>query len=1093
MNDNVAKISIIADATGVRSGTEKAKNEVGELAPVLAKLNAGFAELAALMRQSMSQGAASAEKLSNEMRQLVAHTDRESRALAEMNARIGQAAAATDNWHGRISGAIAGVAAVLSVQQVVDFSQRMGEAAEKTALLSQRLGMTTGDVQMLGALAEASQSNVDTFAGAIAKLDRTFASAKEGGSAQAAAFKQIGIDVQGSYSQIELLKATMAAFGTMADGPAKVALAMTLFGRSGAELIPILSMTAEQQREFTAQLARYGVVNDDAVAKGNLLADAWDANGLAMRGLEQTLTSALAPSLTAIVQGTNALIERMVASYNAGGAVKQVFDALTAAGETVIAIVTSMAPVLETLANNFGAVVAAVEILAIAMSLNMARSALSAVASMGIVRTAIFAVRAEALGAATAMQALALVGVTTGRALLAAFGGPVGIVIAALAVGIYALTEGSDDLNRATGAYAKTQEEARQVTEKAATVADKLAMAHGKARVEALALAKAEQENIKQKLASAEASVVLAQAELARARSFQAAQNRASIGGGVPGTATFIQGTGDTKVAQARANEKAAQDAVAALEASLKKIQTAIDGAATPQVSFGGTGAIPGGSSKGSDGANDTRLSKWEQELERAKSAIAALADAEGTFREMSKSSEAEYWGALLERTDLSQQERLQIEKRYYGLRRDVRRDEYDQVIAGFSRQLDEARDSAAERERIVLATAAYIKSKFGEESREYQRAQEDVVRAAREAAEERKRIEAELIQAKEAMRLAEIDEEREIARWRVEMGISTQAELLQIERAAEQQSHAVRVRALRDQAALATKSNDLERAREYYRQIEELTRTHQSKLNQIERAATLQRTIIQRNAINSTAQLWGQNISRLLTLQQSFGETIRNLYVGMVGIVADALASIIAQWLAKKLAALIIGGAAEKASGVATITSEAAKAGAGGTASMAAAPFPLNLGAPAFGAAMAGIAMGYQAMLAVPGFAVGAKNLSKDQLAVVHSGEMVIPAAEAGGWRRVMELFAGMPRLNLPAMLQAPLAAGFATANSNAPPADNDRSSGGQHFYGPVIMGDLRAIDTQSGAKFLMQNHSHVAAAANKAMRNGFGPKGAS
>jgi len=1088
MNDNVAKISIIADATGVRAGTEKAKNEVGELAPVLAKLNAGFAELAALMRQSMAQGAASAEKLSNEMRQLVAHTDRESRALAEMNARIGQAAAATDNWQARISGAIAGIAAVLSVQQFNAFSQRMGDAAEKTTLLSQRLGMTTAEIQTIGALADITASDVDKLAGAMAKLDRTFASAKEGGKSQAAAFKEIGLDVQGNYTQMQLLQAVMARFSEMADGPAKVALAMQLLGRSGAELIPVLSMSKEEQEKFNEQLARYGVVNDDAVAKGNMLADAWDTNVLAMRGLEQTLTSAFAPALAAIVEGTNSLIERMTASYNAGGAVRQVFDAITAAGQGVVGIVSSLAPVLQALANNFHIVVAAVEILAIAMGLSLARSVIGAVASMGLVQTAIFAVQARAIGAATTMQALGLVAVTTGRAMLAAFGGPVGLAIAALAVGIYALSEATGKVDRATGVYAKTQEQARLATEKAASIAEKLAIAHGKAREEALALARAEQENIKQKLASAQASVVLAQAELARARSFQSAQNRASIGGGVPGTATFIQGTGDTKVAQARANEKAAQDAVAALEASLKKIQTAIDGAATPAVTFGGTGDIRSGSSKGSDGTGDTRMSKWEQELDRAKMAIAALADAEGTFREMSKADEAAYWGAVLERTDLSQQERLDIERRYYGLRRDVRREEYEQVIAGFNRQLDEARGNGAERERIAAATAAYVKSKYGEESREYQRAQEDVVRIAREAAEERKRIEAELIQAKEEMHLAEIDDAREEASWRVQMGLMTQMQLLKQERQYQQQRHAIQMQTLRNNLAGANEDGDVERARQIKGQIERLEQQHQQRLNQINRAASLERTKITRDAINSTAQLWGQNIAKLLTLQQSFGETIKNLYLGMVGIVAQALAQIIATWLAQKLAALIIGGTAEKVSGAATIATEAAKAGAGGTASMAAAPFPLNLGAPAFGAAMAGIAMGYQSLLAVPGFAVGAKNLSRDQLAVVHAGETIIPAAEAGGWRKVMELFAAMPRLNLSPTLSSPLSAGFTPANNNAPFADNDRGGdGGTHYH---FHGDIKAWDGRSVKQMLKSHATDVAAAADAGARQGYRPQ---
>jgi hypothetical protein len=97
---------------------------------------------------------------------------------------------------------------------------------------------------------------------------------------------------------------------------------------------------------------------------------------------------------------------------------------------------------------------------------------------------------------------------------------------------------------------------------------------------------------------------------------------------------------------------------------------------------------------------------------------------------------------------------------------------------------------------------------------------------------------------------------------------------------------------------------------------------------------------------------------------------------------------------------------------------------------------------------------MAFQGALAVPGFDVGAWNLSQDQLAMVHGGEMIIPAAEAGGWRNVMT--------------QA--------ANGNAPQSANEGGAIHLHFNGPT---DKRAIE-----RWIAGHHNGVAEGVRRAAR---------
>lgn len=199
--------------------------------------------------------------------------------------------------------------------------------------------------------------------------------------------------------------------------------------------------------------------------------------------------------------------------------------------------------------------------------------------------TALRTLTAYASIATTSLAGTALAARSAGAALLAAFGGPVGLAITAVALGLaYVVTE-SNRADEATGQYKKSLDESKVASDKAREAAERLASAHGKTRAEALKAAQAERESTKQKLAGAKASLVLAQAELKKASAFRAAQNVAASGStGLPGTGLYIQGVGDKRVAQARANVSAEQQAIKNFESAINGLTNIIDGAAPPSV-----------------------------------------------------------------------------------------------------------------------------------------------------------------------------------------------------------------------------------------------------------------------------------------------------------------------------------------------------------------------------------------------------------------------------------------------------------------------------------------------------------------------------
>ena len=459
--------------------------------------------------------------------------------------------------------------------------------------------------------------------------------------------------------------------------------------------------------------------------------------------------------------------------------------------------------------------------------------------------------------------------------------------------------------------------------------------------------------------------------------------------------------------------------------------------------------------------AKDDLVQELEAVLTAKKLAWSMEQDAARTAHAFSLQEESDYWKSILERTDLSVKDRGQIETKYLAVHSQILKQRWADEEASYRTSLDLADRNEQAKLELVRAHTAEVGRFFGSESTEFKRAKEEEVREERKAADEIETIDRIHRERQAAFANDRIEESRRVAAFRVQMGVESNAELLADDRRAAAAEHLITMSKLADSKAAAIRVDDKTELAKITAQQAAARQAYQNKLTDIDRKAILERTKLERAGITSTASLWGQNIAKLITLQQGFSATLHNLYTGMVSIVSNALASILEQWLAKHIATLILGNAASKVSGTAEIATAAAIAGANGVASFAAAPWPIDLGAPAFGASMAAAAAAFSGGLAVPGFAVGAWDLSKDQLAMVHSGEMIIPANIAGGMRNMLT------------------AATSPAANNNSPAAANDSINAGDHFHYHDSTGTMTP-----GA--IMANRHALAKAMRQAYREG-------
>jgi Prophage tail length tape measure protein len=89
----------------------------------------------------------------------------------------------------------------------------------------------------------------------------------------------------------------------------------------------------------------------------------------------------------------------------------------------------------------------------------------------------------------------------------------------------------------------------------------------------------------------------------------------------------------------------------------------------------------------------------------------------------------------------------------------------------------------------------------------------------------------------------------------------------------------------------------------------------------------------------------------------------------------------------------------------VTLVTSYAGVAGAAGTASFAAAPWPIDMGAPAFGASMSAAALAYESLASLD---VGTNYMPRDQVIRAHEGERIIPKADNSKLFEVLNMATG-------------------------------------------------------------------------------------
>ena len=229
---------------------------------------------------------------------------------------------------------LASAAAVVNLKGAIDAADQLDDLAEKTGITVEALGS-------LKYAGEVTGTPLEAMAKGVQKLSINMAAAAGGGKEQAAVFQALGISVKaldGSLRGSDQVLGDIAdRFANFKDGPEKAALAVELFGKAGADMIPLLNQGSSGIKDLNEEASRLGVTfGGDLAASAAAFNDNLEKIRLTSQGFYTSVAGQLLPTLNELSavflenrDGSNGFAQSL------GTGLKTILEAVTVAGANV--------------------------------------------------------------------------------------------------------------------------------------------------------------------------------------------------------------------------------------------------------------------------------------------------------------------------------------------------------------------------------------------------------------------------------------------------------------------------------------------------------------------------------------------------------------------------------------------------------------------------------------------------------------------------------------------------------------------------------------------------------------------------------------
>ena len=236
------------------------------------------------------------------------------------------------------------IATALSVNALSGYVKNSLDAADAASKSAQATGLAVDEYTALQYAANLAGVGVSELDASLSKFNRTIDEAASGSTSQVEAFARLGVSITDAGGNLKSNSALFAEvadkFQAMPNGIQKSALAMELFGRSGARLIPLLNGWSAGLAELRAEAEKLGVVlYSEQAAASEAFNDNLTRLGEASKGAGNQIAGELLPTLLdmseLMVDVTTNTGAMGVAADVLGGALKILATAAVAVGSTL--------------------------------------------------------------------------------------------------------------------------------------------------------------------------------------------------------------------------------------------------------------------------------------------------------------------------------------------------------------------------------------------------------------------------------------------------------------------------------------------------------------------------------------------------------------------------------------------------------------------------------------------------------------------------------------------------------------------------------------------------------------------------------------
>jgi hypothetical protein len=223
------------------------------------------------------------------------------RAMKTLPKTIVSASAGIGLAGGVVGGLIAGgIASAFSA--VTDFARTLGDTAGRLVDMADRTGVSVSALAELDFAATKGGTSLETLEGGLRKMSVNLADAAGGSKTAVAAFDAIGVSVSelSGLSPDQQFERIADGLAGIADPGKRAAAAMDIFGKSGADLLPLVKDGAKGVQAFREDAKRLGSISGETAGTLDRLGDVFDTVAFAVGNSASTIAATFGPQLESI-------------------------------------------------------------------------------------------------------------------------------------------------------------------------------------------------------------------------------------------------------------------------------------------------------------------------------------------------------------------------------------------------------------------------------------------------------------------------------------------------------------------------------------------------------------------------------------------------------------------------------------------------------------------------------------------------------------------------------------------------------------------------------------------------------------------------